>query len=224
MALSVADGARQNRDAAGAVETNFGALIASRARLLDRVGNADAAQLAALARLRPALLEALPVGHFQRFVHALFKLAAVIDERQRGLVGQGAGRDQVLAAQFHGVKTQLVGGHVDDALDDVSRLGAPVAAIGAHPVRVGEGGGHVHMNGGRGVDASQRAQIAHRPAVRARLHIGAKVRHRLDAQRQELAVLVERQFSIRHVVATGGVGQKGFGAGGGPFHWATDDL
>ena len=50
---------------------------------LDGVGDAEAAQLAALARFGLARLEAFDVGELERHVHVLFELAAVVGEGER---------------------------------------------------------------------------------------------------------------------------------------------
>src|SRR6185312_7050590 len=59
LALGVGAGEQEQRTVA--VETHFGALEADRGRAFDGVGEAKAAQLAALSRLRLARLEALRV-------------------------------------------------------------------------------------------------------------------------------------------------------------------
>ena len=83
VALALGDAAREQRDRAGLVEADLRAFETRRCRALDGVGEADAAQLAALARLRAALLEARDVGELERHVHALLELAAVVGEGER---------------------------------------------------------------------------------------------------------------------------------------------
>ena len=52
--LALGDAAREQRDRAGLVEADFGAFEPAGRRALDGVGDADAGELAALARLRRA--------------------------------------------------------------------------------------------------------------------------------------------------------------------------
>ncbi|MEJ2434946.1 MAG: hypothetical protein P8Y53_17975 [Pseudolabrys sp.] len=83
--LALAVGAGEHGDAAVALEAHFGAFQAGRASALDGVGQAEAQQLAALSRLRLALLEALAVGQGEREVHVLLELAGVVGEGEAGL-------------------------------------------------------------------------------------------------------------------------------------------
>ncbi len=85
VALALAVGAGKHRDAAGFVEAHFGAFGAGRRRALDGVGEADAAQPAALARFLAPLVEALEIGKLHGKIHVPFEFAAVIGEREAGL-------------------------------------------------------------------------------------------------------------------------------------------
>ena len=83
VALALAVRAGEQGRGAAAVEAHFGAFGAGGGGALDGVGDAEAAQLAALARLLAPLLEAFDVGELQRQIHVLFEFAAVVGERQR---------------------------------------------------------------------------------------------------------------------------------------------
>ena len=160
VALALVVRAGEQRDRAAAIETDFGALGARRRGPLDGVGHADAAQLAALARFRAALLEALDVGQLQRLFHDVGEVAGVVGEGEPGLVRHRVRRDRVLPPQLRRIDAELVGGEIDHALDDVGGLGPAVAAIGPHRIGVGEHRGDVDIERRRLVDAGQRAEIA----------------------------------------------------------------
>src|SRR5262249_59163910 len=71
VALALGDAAGEQRDRAGLVEPNLGALKALRGRALDGVGETDAAQLAALARFGAPALQARESGERERHGEAL---------------------------------------------------------------------------------------------------------------------------------------------------------
>ena len=153
-----------------------------------------------LLRFRPALLEALDVGQLQRLVHVLGELAGVVGEGEPGLVRHRVRRDGVLPPQLRRIDAQLVGGDIDHALDDVGGLGPAVAAIGPHRIGVGEHRRDVDIHRRRLVDAGQRAEIADE-GLPADLQEGADIGDDVDAQPEEIAVLVERQLGVGDVVA-----------------------
>ena len=72
------------------------------------------------------------VGDAQRFVERELVVAAVVVGAHERGVRELVGLDEVLAPQLGGVHAQLVGGHVDDALEERGRLGSPGAAVRAH--------------------------------------------------------------------------------------------
>ena len=127
------------------VEADFGGLDGRIGGLLDGVGEADAAQHAALGRLLAPRLEALPVGELHGAVHVLLEAPAVVGEGERRLVGHGLRRDGVAPAQLRRIDLHLVGGDVDQPLDHVGRLGPAGAAIGRGAVRVGQHAGDRDM-------------------------------------------------------------------------------
>src|SRR5262249_5853109 len=73
MALAVGDRAGEEGHAAERIEADFRSLIGGICRLLDGIGDADAAQHAALCRLPAPRLEASPVGKLHGAVEVLRK-------------------------------------------------------------------------------------------------------------------------------------------------------
>src|SRR5262249_56948998 len=110
VALALGDAAGEQRDGAGLVEPDLGALEAGGGGALDAVGEADAGELAALARRDPPTLEAGEIGKLEGEIHPLFELAAVIGEGQPGLERHRFRRGQVAAAALGGIATETVGG------------------------------------------------------------------------------------------------------------------
>jgi len=68
-----------------AVEPDLGALVARRTGALDRVGDAEPAQLAALLRRLAPRRKSIGIGEAQRHLHVFCEFAAVIGEAQAGL-------------------------------------------------------------------------------------------------------------------------------------------
>ena len=224
VALALGHRTREHRDGPRPVKAHFGALIARRSGFLDGVGNTDAAQLAALARLRPAGLETLVIDHVEGLIEHLLELAAVEVEGQARLEGHLLRRDHVATAQLRRINPQLIRRQIDDALDDEGRLRAPIAAKGTHGIGVRINRRHVHMDRGGEIDARQRAEVAIGAAVCAGLGVAAHVHEVMHAQAQEHAVLVEREFRVRDIVAAMGVGQEALRAGAHPFHGIARHL
>ena len=223
VALPLRDASGKQRDRARTVEAHFGALEAERAGTLDRIGNAKAAQLAALARLRAALGEARDVGALHPLVQDLFELAAVVGESEPGLVRHRLRRNEIAPAQFHRIDAGLVGGEIDQPLDHIGGLRTAVAAIRPHRVGVRVDGRDVGMDGGRAIDAGERAQIVEE-VRRAGLQVGAHVGDRLHPHAEERAVLVERKLGVGDVVARLGVAEKGLRTRALPFDRPAGEL
>src|SRR5262249_19214738 len=93
VALALGDAGGGQRARAGFVEPDLGPLEALCGRALDGVGEADAAQLAALARFGAPALEACEIGERERHVHALLELATVVGEGESGFERHGLGRN-----------------------------------------------------------------------------------------------------------------------------------
>ena len=147
----------------------------------------------------------------------------VVGEGEPGLVGHRVRRDRILPAQHRRIDAELVGGDVDHALDDIGRLGTAVAAIGAHRIGVGQHRRHVHVHRRRLVDARERAEIAHE-GLPADLQERADIGDEVDAQSQEMAVIVERELGFGDVVACLAVREERLRARADPFHRPAGDL
>ncbi len=112
-------------------------LVGGPDRGLDVIGKAAPEQLAALARLPPAPLEALPIGDLHRPVHVLGVAAAVIEHADPVAVRHGGRLDQVAAPQLDAVDAELDRGRIDQPLDRIGHLRTARAAIGLGRHRVG---------------------------------------------------------------------------------------
>ena len=218
MALAVRDRAGDEGHSAQWVKTDFRGLDGRVGGLLDGVGDADAAKLAALARLLAPRLEAPPVGELHGAVHVLLEAPAVIGEGERRLVGHLLRRNGIAAAQLRGIDFHFVGRDVDQPLDHEGRLGPPGAAIGRGAVRVGEHARDRHVQRRRGVDAAHRADVDDRRHRAAERHEGAEIAEAPDPHGEELSVLVEGECRVDDVVARVVVADMRFVAGGEPFH------
>ena len=124
VALALGDAPGEQRDRARTVEAHLGALETERAGALDRIGDAEAAQLAALVRLRAALREPGDVGAAHPLVEDLFELAAVIGESEPGLERHRLGRNEIAPAQLGRIDAGFVGGEIDQPLDHIGRFRA----------------------------------------------------------------------------------------------------
>ena len=222
VALAVRDRAGDEGHAAERIEADLRRLDGRIGGLLDGVGDADAAQHAALRRLLAPRLEAGPVGELHGAVHVLLEAPAVVGEGERRLVGHRRRRNGVAPPQLRRVDLHFVGGDVDQPLDHVGRLGPPGAAIGRGAVRVGQHAGDGDVQRRRRVDAADRADVDHRRHRAAKRHEGAEIAEAADAHAEEFAVLIERQRRVDDVVAGVVVADMRLVAGAGPFHRPAD--
>ena len=135
-------------------------LVLLEAADLDVGGEPDAHEPALGARrlLLPAQL--LVAGLDERMVEGARVLAAVVGVAERRVVGETVRRDEVAPPHFGRVESDLRGEQVHAALDEVSRFGAPGAAVRHCAHRVGEGAANL---GPRRLDV-----------VAARDHLGAE--------------------------------------------------
>ena len=168
VALAVAVRAGEHRHAAGRMHAHFARLEQPGARAerardvrrrdaagLDVRRVADAAQLAALRGLRLARRETGDVGQLHRLVQRRVVVAGVVEQRDRRLVREGA--DEVAPADLVLVDVQLARRGLDQALDDVGRLGPARAAIRVDRRGVGEHRGHFAVDRRRRVLARRAA-------------------------------------------------------------------
>ena len=111
---------------------------------------------------------------------------------------------------------------IDQPLDHIGRFRPSRAAIGAGRVGVGERAGHRDMDRRRRIDPGQCADITDGGLRPHRGEIGADIDGRLYPQRQEIAVLAQRQFGLGNIVAGVFVAGEGFRAVGRPFDRPPD--
>ncbi len=174
------------------------------------------------AALAPGGLEAGPVHLLQRRVQHAVEVAAVIGLLHRGDVRHRLGRHHVQLAQRDPVHAEFARRGVDQPLDDVVALRPPGAAIGVHRDRVGEHADDVGVDRLEAIDAGQHLGARHgRDHRREGGQVGAHVGDVARAQRQELAVLVERDLARGDVVAALRVGQERLGPLADPLHRAA---
>ena len=172
----------------------------------------------AFAEFLAPLLEPGEVGEIERLVEILHEIAAVVGIDEAGLERHGARRNGVAAAQLDRIELHGLGRLLDHGLDHIGRLGPPGAAVMAGQHRVRHHARHLGVNGGRRIGAGEHAQIdERRPRGAVRCVIGPDIGERLDPQRQEFSVAVERQLGVGHVVARLLVRDEAFGALGDPF-------
>ncbi len=150
-------------------------------------------------------------------------VARIVLQRHRRLVREGGGRDEVLPAQLGRIHLHFLRRLADDALDHEGRFGPSGAAIGVDRRGVSQRRLHVGVDERRRVLAGQQRCVeVGRHRRREGREIGAHVGDRLDLERQELAVLVERQLGVGDMVAAVAVGHERFGSFGSPFDGTSD--
>ena len=116
---------------------------------------------------------------------------------------------EVLPAKFRRIVSGLASGYLHDTLHQESGLRAAGAANGVdrHGIRIDRV--DLHVDCGNVVLARQQRGIKpsrdHRPEGRG---IGAEVRRRVHAQAQHLAVSIESQFGVRHMITAVRVGEE----------------
>ena len=193
--------------------------FARRCRYFQKVADAEAAQLAAFAAFALAGGKALDVGEFERLLGQLREVAAVIGHVGRGLVRQLFRPDLIALAQREPIDAHLGCGRVDHPLHEVVALGPAGAAIRAGLRGIGENALGRHFDQRRPVhalhvfhDVDRAGKRPHRRKKRA--HVGEA----LDADGEEGAVLIKREFGGDAMVAAVTVGEKASRAVVGPLH------
>ena len=130
--------------------------------------------------------------------------------------------DHVAAPDFDPVHADFLGGPVDQALEKEFRFRPARAAIGAGRNGVGEHSFHVVGDRRCLVDADDVAADDHRRGPRAhRGQVRAEIADAVDAEREEICVLVERHRELERHRPTMVIGQEAFGPVGGPFNRAA---
>ena len=202
-----------------------GALERRGAGMFEHAGNADAAIFAAQFCCAPARLEAIVTGKRQRLVEDGRKIAAVIGRADGGLVRHGGGGDEVAPPQLYRIDAGDARRLLDHALEHVVRLRPPGAAIGCGRNCVGVDAARAHVDMPDVVHAGQAAgEIPRLDAGADGADISAEIGGVADAQRQEAALAVERQFRLGIEVARLVVTEKRLGASRHPMNRAAEFL
>ena len=118
-----------------------------------------------------------------------------------------------------------MGRHLDDGLEQIGRLRPPGAAVGIDRRRVGVDRIDRAMDRRRLVLPGEQGGIqVGRHAGGEGRQIGAHIRDRVDLQRGEVAVGIERQLGLGDVVAAMGVGEEALAALPGPLDRPAEPL
>ncbi len=112
--LAVRLGSHQQHRAAAGVEADLGIFRHRTGRLLDRVGQADAAQLAARARCRLPRGEAGIVRGLQRDLHVPGELAAIVDRAPAAPCTASLRLDDIAPAQLDRIDPDFASRGLDD--------------------------------------------------------------------------------------------------------------
>ena len=183
----------------------------------------QAAQPAALRRFFLARGKAFDVGNVHRFIETRVVAAGVVEQRNRRLIGKCA--NEIAAPNLVLRDARFDTGLMDDPFDHVRRFGTACAAIRVDGRGVRKRRRHFAMDHRRRVLSGEQRRVENRRDARCeRRQIRAHVRRRVHAQREKLAIPVERQLRVRDVIAAVRVRQKRFAAFGGPFDRPSHTL
>ena len=236
VALAVAVRAGEDGDGAGRVHPHLAGLEQTGARA-ERAGDvrrresagfdvarvAEAAQPALRGRFGLARREAGDVGALEHLVEVRRVVAGVVGQPDRRRIRKFG--DEVLAPDRRRIHLHVARRLFDDALDHVGGFRPAGAAVGIDRRGVGEHRLDLDVDRRRLVLAGQQGAVedrrhARREGRQVRAHVGDG----LDAQRQELALGVQRELDLGDMVAAVGVGQERFAALGGPLDRPADLL
>ena len=184
--------------------------------------HADAAQLAGALALLAPLGERRPFGRVHAQIHHLFELAGVEHEFGRRRVRHRRRRHEIDAADGVGALADFARRGVDQALEQITGLGPPGAAIGADRHGVGAHALDVDVDGADRIKAGHQIGRARRHEAAERRQVGADIGEDRNAQAEEAALGVERQLGARDVIAALIVGDETFRAILLPFHRPRD--
>ena len=215
--------AGDQRDRAVGLETHVDILVGRAAGRLDVIGDAQPAQPAVSLALASARVEARPVRARQRMVERFGEVAAVDLEAEGVGHGHGFRWHHVAPAEIGAVEAGLPRRRIDQPLDDVD--GLCEARSARHPDRrsVGDDGHDMQRDRGDAVHRPLQVDVLiSLHAAAGAGHVGAEIGQAGDPERQELALVVERQRRLGLHVARGMVGQEHFAAARDPFHRPAD--
>src|ERR1051326_6961929 len=191
--LAVRARTRQHGDLAGALDAHRAALEASAAARLDERRDADAGELAALARRVALGDEPVVVGELYRLVERFFIVAGIVLDAGRRLIRKLFGSDEVLPPDLHPIDAQIARGLVDQPLDIEHRLRPARAAVGTGRNGIGEYRQHLDEDVWDLIAARRHRHHALRRAGGVRAEIRAQVRDDAHLEAQHRAVALERK-------------------------------
>ena len=139
-------------------------------------------------------------GGQQRGVERLLVLAGVVAAAGRRRERELARLEEVHAADLGRVHAELVGRHVEHALDELRRLRAPRAPIGADRGVVGQQGGGLEPHG-RDVVHAHRHHLGEHGQDRPDPRVGPGRRHDRAVEADDLAGGRQPELGRHHVVA-----------------------
>ncbi len=226
VALALRFGAEAGDGFAGGMDADLGrvehfdaedVVIFGRASTDDfgEAGDADAHQFAAFALFGLFAAQPFVVKHVHRFLEGGVVVAAVVVPAGGGFVGELIGANEVPHAQFGRVLAEVVGEDVGHALNHLHGFGdAEGAAVGdAAGWFVGVDGVHADVGGLEVVGAGADGEEAGGEFGGVGGGVGvAVVGEAVDAEADDFAVFVGREFSVEVVVAGEAVGLEVFAA------------
>jgi hypothetical protein len=160
-------------------------------------------------RSLPFFLEsAAPVGEFQTFVHDMHEIAAVIGDTGADLVRHGVRRNEIAPPDLDRINADGESRAIHQLLDQKSRLRPAGAAIGRGRNGVGEHRARDRMHSGNLIDAGCETHGVKRHHHRRGEDMRTHGVQRIDAQPENLAALVQRQFAGHNLIAALGVAEQ----------------
>ncbi len=130
--------AGSQRHRAVGIEFDIGKFLRRRRRDFEKIADAEAAQLAALAAFALSAREVFAVGEFEGLLGQRREVAAVVGSAGRGFVRQVARADLITLAQRNAVDPHLGRGRVDQPFHIIIAFRPAGAAIGGDVRGVGE--------------------------------------------------------------------------------------
>ena len=160
-----------------------------------------------------------PVGLFERAPHRAFEFADVVGAPCRRRIGHLRRLHEIARPNFFTRDPCFARAGVDQPFQHIGRFRPSRAAIGVDRHRVAYRQPctrAINLGDVVGPGRHRRAEPGNvRPELR---QIGAEIGEDVDAQREKLAVVVERHFGLGDVVASLRIAEEMLGAVGDPAH------
>ena len=153
-----------------------------------------------------------------------FELAGVVDAPHRGRVGHLLRLDEVPRPDLVGRDVHLARCEIDEALDQIGRLGPAGAAIGIDGQRVRIEAAEAEMDALDIVGARSHEPRERRDEGREGREIGAHVGFDVDPEPQDAPFLVERHLGLGDVVASLRIAEEMLGPIADPDDRTADAL